>query len=51
MTHQNEIEFDKGIPDVEQRLARFISELVRQGITFKVCATDGFYVVRTTGGF
>lgn len=35
----------------EEELARFVSELVRQGVKFKVITHDDEYIVQLTGGF
>ena len=43
--------FDKKEDDCEVRLARFLSELIRQGVTFTVRGDAFSYEVTLTGGY
>jgi hypothetical protein len=43
--------FDKKEADCEIRLARFLGELIRQGIGYTLQADQWAYEVKLTGGF
>jgi hypothetical protein len=43
------VRFDRDGKEVEARLARFLAELTREGITFKVDETESTYDVKLLG--
>lgn len=45
------IAFDKREEGIEERLARFVSELIRQGVRFSMRGDNVSYEVTLTGGY
>jgi hypothetical protein len=45
------VRFDRREEDAEQRLARYVAELVKAAVTFRIRQDQWEYEVELTGGF